>query len=129
MDPALAAGFFAFSIVCFVVGLLAVPLVIARMPADYFVRSPAERRAARRHPALRALRLVAQNALGGLLLLAGIAMLVLPGQGVLTIVAALTLLTFPGKRRLQRRLLRTPALSRLVGAIRRRAGQPPLQLQ
>lgn len=128
LDPALAAGAFALSLLLVVVGVLAVPLVIARMPADYFVRSRGHGRASQRRPFLHAARVVAQNLLGGVLLLAGIAMLVLPGQGVLTILAALSLLSFPGKRRLLRRLLRTRALSRLVRVIRERAGQPPLQL-
>jgi hypothetical protein len=55
-------------------------------------------------------------------------MLVLPGQGVLTIVAGLSLAHFPGKRRLQRRLLGAPGIRALCDAIRRRAGVPPLQL-
>jgi hypothetical protein len=41
----------------------------------------------------------------------------------------LSLVSFPGKRQLQRRMLRLPGLSRVIGAIRRRAGKPPLQLK
>jgi hypothetical protein len=52
----------------------------------------------------------------------------LPGQGVLTILAGLSLLSFPGKRRLQLRLLRIPAIHRAIDALRRRAGRPPLHL-
>ncbi|MDD9933371.1 MAG: hypothetical protein OXT09_07210 [Myxococcales bacterium] len=128
LDPALAAALAVGSLLSLIGGVALVPLVITRLPADYFVRGRAERKAARRHPLLRIGRLALQNAVGGTLLLAGIAMLVLPGQGVLTILAALTLLTFPGKRRLQRRILALPGLHRLVDALRRRAGKPPLEL-
>lgn len=124
-DPFAAGLAFGLSIVLFAVGVISVPIVIARLPADYFVRP---RRPVVRHPVLRIVRHTLQNLLGGFLLLAGIAMLVLPGQGVLAIVVALSLLEFPGKRRLQRRLLRLPGVLRVVSAIRRRAGVPPLQL-
>jgi len=128
LDPAVASALFAVSLACFVAGIVLVPLVIARMPADYFVRSAAQRRGQHHHPAWRLARLALQNGLGAVLLLAGVAMLVLPGQGILTILAALTLLTFPGKRRLQLSLMRRRTVHRVVSAIRRRAGKPPLQL-
>jgi hypothetical protein len=127
LDPAIAGCAAALSAAFFVVSALAAPIVIARLPADYFVRKRRPPESEGRTLAHR-LRMVLQNALGALLLLAGIAMLVLPGQGILTILAALSLLTFPGKRELQRNLLRRGAVSRVVRAIRRRAGQPPLQL-
>jgi hypothetical protein len=124
-DPALAGWAFAISIVLFIAGVIAGPLVIARLPADYFVRPERE---PVRHPVLRAALRVMRNVLGGLLILAGIAMLVLPGQGVLAILVGISLISFPGKRKLQRRLLGLPALRRVVASIRRRAGQPPLEL-
>lgn len=43
-----------------------------------------------------------RNVLGAILLVAGIAMLVLPGQGVPTILISLGLMNFPGKYRLER---------------------------
>ena len=108
LDATLAAWVAGLSVATFVLGLVLAPAVFVRMPADYFVRPPGQRSGQR--PALRLLVLVVKNLLGGLLLVAGIAMLVLPGQGVLTILAALTLLRFPGKRRLQ---LFVEALTRL----------------
>jgi hypothetical protein len=72
--------------------------------------------------------LALRSLLGALLVLLGILMLVLPGQGVLMIVAGLSLLRFPGKRKLLRRLLRAPGVHLVCDAIRRRAGKPPLQL-
>jgi hypothetical protein len=123
--PALAAGAFALSIVLFAAGVIAGPLVIARLPADYFVREEREPKS-RSLPrsVLRGLR----NVLGFLLILAGVAMLVLPGQGVLAILVGVSLVSFPGKRKLQRRLLGIKGVRRVVAAIRKRAGQPPLQL-
>ena len=73
----------------------------------------------------------ARTALAGsvlLLLAAGVVMLLAPGQGLLTIMVALLFLDFPGKRRLQRRIVASPRVLRALNAMRRRAGQPPLQL-
>ena len=70
---------------------------------------------------------LAKNGLGVVLLAAGIAMLVLPGQGLLTLVVALILLDFPGKRRLQRRIVYAPRVLAALNALRRRAGREPLE--
>jgi hypothetical protein len=125
-DPTVLAIAFVASLVVFVLGLLLVPIVVARLPADYFASDRVAPEP--RHRALRWVFRIAKNLLGAALVLAGIAMLVLPGQGVLTIVAGLSLLEFPGKRRLELRLLRTKAIRRVIDRMRERAGRPPLQL-
>jgi len=118
----------AISAVMFVATLVALPPLIVRIPEDYFVR----RRRARllrqgSRPWLGYLVLAGKNLAGGLLVLAGIAMLVLPGQGVVTILVGLLLLDFPGKFRLERRIVRQPAVMKALNWIRQRRGQPPLQ--
>ena len=69
--------------------------------------------------------LVLRNAVGWVFVVAGIAMLVLPGQGLLSILAGLVLIDFPGKHRLERRLLGSPGVRRAMNWLRRRAGKPP----
>ena len=54
-------------------------------------------------------------------------MLVLPGQGVLTIVIGLLLMEFPGKTRLERWLVGRPSVLEFVNRMRTRRGRPPLQ--
>lgn len=126
-EPA-AAWLLAFSVAVLVVTIIAVPWIVARMPADYFVR---EREILWQgaHPVVRAVLHAAKNTLGFLVLLAGVAMLVLPGQGILTILVGLSLLEFPGKRSMVMRILRLPGLHRVVKALRRRAGRPELILR
>lgn len=111
-----------------IVGALVAPIIIVRMPADYFVRSPGGERESKAGITRTVMR-VLKNVLGFLLVLAGLAMLVLPGQGILTLLIGISLLNFPGKRRFQQRLLRIHAVERVVQAIRHRAGRPPLQLE
>ena len=58
----------------------------------------------------------------------GGAMLVLPGQGLLTILIGLLLLEFPGKRALERRLVARPGIKTFLDRIRARRGKPPLEV-
>ncbi|MFI5308819.1 MAG: PGPGW domain-containing protein [Polyangiales bacterium] len=111
-----------------VLGVLLVPWVVVRLPADYFAREPEAMRTQEKGSPLWMIARLLRNALGVVLLLAGIAMLVLPGQGILTMLAALSLLDLPGKRKLEHRLLGLPAVHAVVATIRRRAGRPPLIL-
>lgn len=115
------------SVALFVVAAILVPVLVVRIPRDYFA---AERRRpppwARYHPLLRGMLLALKNGLGLLLLLAGGLMLVLPGQGVITILAALMLLDFPGKFRLERWIATREPVFRSINWLRRRRGYPPL---
>jgi multisubunit Na+/H+ antiporter MnhG subunit len=118
------------SALLFVLSLIGLPLVLTRMPADFFSR-PERRRLAladRKRPIWFMVLIVARNILGAVLLVLGVLMLFLPGQGLLAIFAALFLLDFPGKRRLQRWIISRPAVHRPVNALRRRAGRAPLEL-
>ena len=115
------------SAVALVVTLIAVGVIIIRMPADYFAdRQRHHLVLFRRRPALAITLTVARNALGVTLLIAGIAMLVLPGQGLLTVFIALVLIDFPGKLRLEQNLIRRKSVRRPLDWIRRKAGKPPL---
>lgn len=119
----------AVSIVTFIGSLLVVPWLIVRIPADYFALE--ERRMAHwqdSHPALRWSSLIAKNCLGAVLIVMGIAMLVLPGQGLLTILIGIVLLNFPGKFRLERWLVQKGPIWRSVNWLRRRAGRPELEI-
>jgi len=118
------------SLATLVLSVVLVPILVARIPADFYVR---ERDLRRRPGHARAwlshwVIVIAKNTLGLVLLVAGAAMLFLPGQGLLTILAGLALVDFPYKRELELRLLRAPAIARVVGWLRRRAGEPPLRL-
>jgi len=112
------------SVLMLLVSALAIPWLIVRLPEDFYLRpvmTPATHLGAR-------IAHLAKNAIGLLLLIAGIAMLMLPGQGILTILAALALLDFPGKRNIERRILAYPAILGVANHLRARAGRPPLRV-
>ncbi len=100
-----------------VASLLALPWVVGQLPADYFVGRK------RPHWHKRSWGVLAvRNVVGTIVVLAGIAMLVLPGQGLLTILAGLVIMEFPGKRRLERALVSRPRVLGALNWLRRRAG-------
>lgn len=124
---------FGLSLVVFLGSLLVVPWLVARLPADYFSER-AERHSGamkgiwRNHRGLRWGILIFKNLLGLLLLVAGLAMLVLPGQGLLTLFVSLMLLDFPGKIRLERAIVSRPNILKSINWLRRRHRRPPLEL-
>jgi len=109
--------------------LVVIPLVAARIPADYFC---AHRRGRtlwrRRRPVLRLCVLILKNILGLVLFLAGVLMLFLPGQGLLTIFLGIMLMDFPGKYRLERYIISRGPVLRGINWLRRRSGVPPLEV-
>lgn len=122
----LLLGLMIFSIVAFFGTLASVPLLLIHLPADYFSAKRRKKRKTNLHPAIRVLLIIIKNVIGWVVILAGIAMLVLPGQGILTIVAGLMLINFPGKYVLERRLISRPAVIKAVNQLRAKAGKPPL---
>lgn len=128
-DPALIGWATGLSLLMFAGTLVAVPLLLARIAPDHFTRVSVPPETVRgRHPALAITGQVLKNFLGGLLVFVGIAMLVLPGQGLLTILMGLALVDFPGRRRLELAILRERHVRHAVDRIRARAGRPPLEL-
>lgn len=115
------------SIALFVAGLIALPILARKIPADYFAhdRRPASR-FARHHWALRLGLLILKNLLAVVLIVTGIAMLVLPGQGLLTILVGFLLLDMPGKYRLEKWLIKRRAVNKPINWLRKRGGIDPL---
>jgi Putative transmembrane protein (PGPGW) len=119
LDRAVLIGVGAGSALMFLGTLLALPYVVARAPRDFFTRAepPPGHLAAR----------VARNLLAALLVVAGIAMLVLPGQGLLTMLLGLALADVPGKRALIKRIAQREGLWRALNALRRKLGCPEFE--
>ena len=112
------------SVLLFLGSIWLVSWLIIKLPADYFLTHDfsAPPQNLTRHY----LWVLLRNILGTVLILAGIAMLVLPGQGFITIVLGLSLMSFPGKRQFVHWILDRKSLRRSMNWIRRKAHQPPL---
>jgi len=118
------------SILTFLAFLIIVPILIVRIPSDYFSHGRFQKRLwTNHHLALRMILLIGKNILGCIFIAAGLLMLLLPGQGLLTILAGIMLLDFPGKHRLVRWIVARPQVLQTLNWLRRRAGKSPLYLE
>jgi hypothetical protein len=116
------------SLLVFLATLIAIPFILIRLPADYFdVRVPREWMKDR-HPVLRFFSMGLKNIAGVLFFLAGLAMLILPGQGLLTILIGISLMDFPGKQRLEARIVGQRTVLNVINSLRNKFGRPPLVL-
>jgi len=113
----------------FLISLLTLPWLVARIPVDYFChqkRHPAPLK--QTHPMLRIVVLVGKNLLGWMLLVGGIIMLFIPGQGLLTIAMGLLLMDYPGKFALERSIASNRKILNSLNWLRRKANSPPLDI-
>jgi len=114
------------SVVTFVASLILIPIIIARLPSDYFLMEKRRIVATRSKQAtFFFFNQFVKNILGVLLILAGIAMLVLPGQGLLTILIGLGVTNFPGKYKLERKLVSNQSIFKSLNWVRKRANVEP----
>ena len=127
--PALVATILLISLAFALLYAAGIFWAVIRMSPDYFARiEPAAASWRQRHPLLRLLLRMLKNLFGGCLVILGVAMLLLPGQGVLTLLIGISLLDFPGKRRLEISIIRRPKIRQWIDKIRKKAGRSPLVL-
>ena len=72
--------------------------------------------------------LVIKNVIGYSLILGGVMMLVLPGQGLFTIIIGLMLSNYPGKYSIERKFIAIPSVLRSINWLRMKSNKPPLNL-
>jgi len=126
-NPGIMTGIVVFSVLLGVVYTGIIGVAIARMSPDYFVAKPHPEQTWRgRHRVLRFIIRIVKGVVGLGLVISGIAMLVLPGQGLLTILIGISLLEFPGKRSLERSLIRRKPIHQTINWIRHKTGAEPI---
>jgi hypothetical protein len=113
------------SVAAFVGTLAAVPLVIVSFPRDY-LSSQVPPRSAHWPTSWRWTYRILKNGIGWVLMLAGLAMLVLPGQGLLTLLVGVVLSDIPGKRRVIRGMMGRERILIRLNRLRAKFKRPPL---
>jgi hypothetical protein len=118
----------ALSMVFFVGTLIAIPFILVRLPADYFdVRVPRPWMEDH-HPVLRLVGHIVKNVVGAIFVFAGFLMLFLPGQGILTMLIGISMLDFPGKRKIEATLIGQPTVLSVINSMRQKFNKPRLRL-
>ena len=117
-----------FSVVSFIASIAGTTMLLMSLPADYFKTKERIRRI--KNPVVRICLSSLKNLFGGFLVVVGVLLSLpgVPGQGILTILTGLIISDFPGKRRLERRLVRVPVVLSAANQIRTRFKRPPLVL-
>ena len=114
----------------FFVNLAIVSIILVKLPADHFSKGHKTKFWSGPNPALHAAKIVGKNILGVLLVALGVVLSIpgVPGQGLLTILLGVMLLDFPGRHRLEQKLLSRPGIVNTINRLRKRFGKPPLKL-
>jgi hypothetical protein len=99
------------------------------LPADYFTRSRESHTRKALGP-IQWLWFLGKNLLALLVIIVGIVLSLpgIPGQGALTILIGIMLADFPGKQKLERKLIGIPSVLSAVNRLRKRFNKPPLVL-
>lgn len=114
------------SVGSFIGSILFCTLTIMYLPSDYFLLKRQVNRV--EHSILRLVLKVLKNLCAGVLIIVGFIQIPLPGQGVLTMLIGIVISDIPGKRRLERRIIRLPSVLSTANGIRSRFRRPLLML-
>ena len=113
------------SFVVFVASLLLTPILLGKIPQDYFVHTNQHKVEINHFGHL--IIVVIRSLVGFVLLIAGIIMLVTPGQGIISILLGLFLMEFPGKRKLELKLINHEPTFKALNWLRGKANKDPFE--
>ena len=72
--------------------------------------------------------IIIKNLIGYTLIIGGILMLVLPGQGLFTILIGLMLSNYPGKFYIERRFIAIPSVLKTINWLRKKSNTPSIKI-
>ena len=110
-----------------IISALSIGYFIKKIPYDYFLhdkRGISEYKD--KNPIFWVITLALKNIIGYCLIMGGILMLVLPGQGLLTILVGLMLSDYPGKFKLEKRIIKTNLILKTINWYRNKSNIPPI---
>lgn len=109
---------------------LVIGVVMVKIPANYFSSHYQQDFLPNSRWIIRWGAVIAKNLFGVFLILLGIVLSLpgVPGQGILTILLGLIMLDIPGKRPLEARIIKRPAVRTAINKLRARYNKPPLEL-
>ena len=115
------------SMVIFFFSLLSIKWLVGMIPEDYFIRNGASKTKSN-NPVLWYFVLIFKNLFGYTLIFGGIMMLVLPGQGLFTIIIGLLLSNYPGKYKIEKKVIAIPSVLRSINWLRKKTNKPPIKI-
>ena len=118
------------SFVVLVLSSLSIGYFIRKIPHDYFLDDKiGVSQIKNKNPLIWIIALVLKNVIGYCLILGGILMLVLPGQGLLTILVGLMISDYPGKFKIEKRIIKTKLILKTINWYRAKSNVLPIILK
>ncbi len=115
--PSVLAGVTIVSVAGVVFGFLGVSRLVCWLPSNYFMVFENQKNAPK---LFRPQMQIVKNLAGGILICLGMVMLIVPGQGLLTLFLGLVIMDFPGKNKVIRCLIRVKTIQNSLNWIRRK---------
>ena len=115
------------SFLVFIFSLISIKWLVALIPSDYFIEDKRNKYQSS-YPLTWLISIIIKNIVGYILIVGGILMLVLPGQGLFTIVIGLMLSNYPGKYFIERKFIAIPSVLKTINWLRKKSNKPPLEV-
>ena len=115
------------SSIIFLISLLSIRWLVCMIPSDYFIKKE-QSKFKSNYPVAWIISSIIKNIFGYVLIFGGILMLVLPGQGLITIFIGLMLSSYPGKYKIEKKIISIPRIFRTINWLRKKSDEPPLNL-
>ena len=115
------------SLFVFIFSLVSIKWLVALIPTDYFVKKNISK-SKKSYSLLWLVSIIVKNIIGYTLILGGILMLVLPGQGLFTILMGLILSNYPGKYTIEKRIISIPRILKTINWLRKKSNKPRLKI-
>ena len=115
------------SFLVFIFSLISIKWLVALIPSDYFIEDKRNKYQSS-YPLTWLISIIIKNIVGYILIVGGILMLVLPGQGLFTIVIGLMLSNYPGKYFIERNFIAIPSVLKTINWLRKKSNKPPLKV-
>ena len=115
------------SLFVFLFSLLSIKWLVSLIPEDYFINKK-DSKIKTSNIFIWYLVLIFNNLIGYSLILGGIMMLVLPGQGLFTIIIGLMMSNYPGKYSIEKKFIAIPTILKSINWLRRKSNKPPIRI-
>ena len=115
------------SLFVFLFSLLSIKWLVSLIPEDYFINKK-DSKIKTSNIFIWYIVLIFKNLIGYSLILGGIMMLVLPGQGLFTIIIGLMMSNYPCKYSIEKKFIAIPTILKSINWLRRKSNKPPIRI-
>jgi hypothetical protein len=115
------------SLFVFLFSLISIKWLVSLIPEDHFINKK-DSKIKTSNIFIWYMVLIFKNLIGYSLILGGIMMLVLPGQGLFTIIIGLMMSNYPGKYSIEKKFIAIPTILKSINWLRGKSNKPPIRI-